>query len=165
MNEQLSKRTAEADKRVGACVRAARIKAGYSQSKLAGELGITFQQLQKYEKGKNRVAVSTLLLIAESLSLPVQNFFESVERQVSDASDWQDLLTKDNIRLIKAYANIGDTEVKRRILNLILTVTDGAADLVFLDDAATTLVPAYASDGASMPGPATSDPQHGSPPS
>ena len=144
MNEQLSKRTAEADKRVGACVRAARIKAGLSQSKLAGELGITFQQLQKYEKGKNRIAVSTLLLIAEALDLPVNSFFETVERQASDESDWQDLLTKDNIRLIRAYTQIGDIEVKRRILNLILTVTEAPADVAFLDDGATRDHSAYA---------------------
>ena len=126
MNEQLSKRTAEADKRVGACVRAARVKAGLSQSKLAVELGITFQQLQKYEKGKNRIAVSTLLLIADALSLPVQSFFDSVERQATDASDWPDLLSKDNIRLIQAFSNIGDQKVRRRIMNLILAVTEGA---------------------------------------
>ncbi len=144
MSEQLSKRTAEADKRVGACVRAARIKAGLSQSKLAGELGITFQQLQKYEKGKNRIAVSTLLLIAEALDLPVNSFFETVERQASDESDWQDLLTKDNIRLIRAYTQIGDIEVKRRILNLILTVTEASAEVAFLDDGAARDHSAYA---------------------
>ncbi len=131
MNEQLSKRTAEADKRVGACVRAARVKAGLSQSKLAAELGITFQQLQKYEKGKNRIAVSTLLLIADALSLPVQSFFDSVERQATDATDWPDLLTKDNIRLIRAFSNIGDAEVRRRIMGLILAVTDGADEASF----------------------------------
>ena len=126
MNEQLSKRTAEADKRVGACVRAARVKAGLSQSKLAAELGITFQQLQKYEKGKNRIAVSTLLLIADALSLTVQSFFDSVERQATNAADWPDLLTKENIRLIRAFSNIGDAEVRRRIMGLILAVTEGA---------------------------------------
>ena len=131
MNEQLSKRTAEADKRVGACVRAARVKAGLSQSKLAAELGITFQQLQKYEKGKNRVAVSTLLLIAEALSLPVQSFFDSIKRQTTDAADWPDLLTKDNIRLIRAFSNINDLEVRRRIMGLILAVTEGTDDMVF----------------------------------
>ena len=135
MNEQLSKRTAEADKRVGACVRAARVKAGLSQSKLAAELGITFQQLQKYEKGKNRIAVSTLLLIAEALSLPVQSFFESIELHATDATDWPDLLTKDNIRLIRAFSNIGDPEVRRRIMGLILAVTEDANDLVFPSDA------------------------------
>ena len=131
MNEQLSKRTAEADKRVGACVRAARVKAGLSQSKLAAELGITFQQLQKYEKGKNRIAVSTLLLIADALSLPVQSFFDSVERQATDASDWPDLLSKDNIRLIRAFSNIGDAEVRRRIMGLILAVTEECEGLDF----------------------------------
>ena len=131
MNEQLSKRTAEADKRVGACVRAARVKAGLSQSKLAAELGITFQQLQKYEKGKNRIAVSTLLLIADALTLPVQSFFDSVERQAADATDWSDLLTKDNIRLIRAFSNIGDPEVRRRIMALVLAVTEGADGVAF----------------------------------
>lgn len=134
MNEQLSKRTAEVDKRVGACVRAARVKAGLSQSKLAAELGITFQQLQKYEKGKNRVAVSTLLLIADALTLPVQSFFDSIAQQTSDVSDWSDLLSKDNIRLIRAYSNIGDPEVRRRIMSLILAVTEGAEDVTFLTD-------------------------------
>ena len=132
MSEQLSKRTAEADKRVGACVRAARVKAGLSQSKLAIELGITFQQLQKYEKGKNRIAVSTLLLIADALSLPVQSFFDSVERQANDGSDWPDLLSKDNIRLIRAFSNIGDAEVRRRIMSLILAVTDEAGEVDFV---------------------------------
>ena len=132
MNEQLSKRTAEVDKRVGACVRAARVKAGLSQSRLAAELGITFQQLQKYEKGKNRIAVSTLLLIADALALPVHSFFESVERQAGDSSDWPDLLTRDNIRLIRAFANIGDPEVRRRILNLILAVTESGEGLAYL---------------------------------
>ena len=131
MNEQLSKRTAEADKRVGACVRAARVKAGLSQSKLATGLGITFQQLQKYEKGKNRIAVSTLLLIAEALSLPVHSFFESVERQASDPSDWADLLSKDNIRLIRAFSAINDPEVRRRIMGLILAVTEGGDEVAF----------------------------------
>ena len=131
MNEQLSKRTAETDRRVGACVRAARVKAGLSQSKLAAELGITFQQMQKYEKGKNRIAVSTLLLIADALSLPVQTFFDSVEQQGTDAADWPDLLTKDNIRLIRAFSRIGDPEVRRRIMGLILAVTEGADGVAF----------------------------------
>ena len=136
MNEQLSKRTAEADKRVGACVRAARVKAGLSQSKLATELGITFQQLQKYEKGKNRIAVSTLMLIADALALPVQSFFDSVEQQVGDRGDWPDLLSKDNIRLIRAFSNIGDPEVRRRIMGLILAVTEGDGNVSFLGEAA-----------------------------
>ena len=147
MSEQLSKRTAEADKRVGACVRAARVKAGLSQSKLAAELGITFQQLQKYEKGKNRIAVSTLLLIAEALALPVQSFFDSVERQAGDASDWPDLLSKDNIRLIRAFSAIGDPEVRRRIMGLILAVTEGTEDAPFLAD------PSLAARGAPAPRP------------
>ena len=135
MIEQLSKRTAEADKRVGACVRAARVKAGLSQSRLAAELGITFQQLQKYEKGRNRIAVSTLLLIAEALALPIQSFFDAVEHQASDGADWADLLSKDNIRLIRAFSNISDAEVRRRIMGLILAVTEESDEVDFPVDA------------------------------
>ena len=129
MSEQLSKRTAEADRRVGACVRAARVKVGLSQSKLAAELGITFQQLQKYEKGKNRIAVSTLLLIAEALSLPIHSFFDAVEHKASDSADWADLLSKDNIRLIRAFSNISGADVRRRIMGLILAVTEDAEEI------------------------------------
>ncbi len=131
MNEQLSKRTAEADKQVGACVRAARVKAGLSQSKLAAELGITFQQLQKYEKGKNRIAVSTLLLIADALAVPVQSFFDAVEHRSSGSADWTDLLSKDNIRLIRAFSNISGADVRRRIMGLILAVTGEGDDIDF----------------------------------
>ncbi len=129
MNEHLSKRTAEADKRVGACVRAARVKAGLSQSKLAAELGITFQQLQKYEKGRNRIAVSTLLLIADAMSLPVQSFFDAVEHRAGDGEDWADLLSKDNLRLIRAFTKISSAEVRRRIMGLILAVTEDSDDV------------------------------------
>ncbi|MGI3904069.1 MAG: helix-turn-helix domain-containing protein [Janthinobacterium lividum] len=131
MNEQLSKRTAEADKRVGACVRAARVKAGWSQSKLATELGVTFQQLQKYEKGKNRIAVSTLLLIADALTVPVRSFFDAIEQRASDSADWTDLLSKDNIRLIRAFSNISGADVRRRIMGLILAVTGEADEVDF----------------------------------
>ncbi|MEW6256548.1 MAG: helix-turn-helix transcriptional regulator [Pseudomonadota bacterium] len=67
MKDRLAGRDAE----IGALVRRARVTRGLSQEKLGGEIGVTFQQIQKYERGANRIAVSTLLDIARVLDLPV----------------------------------------------------------------------------------------------
>ena len=124
MSEQLFKRTAEIDRQVGASVRAARTQAGLSQSRLASELGITFQQLQKYEKGRNRIAVGTLLLIADALSVPVHRFFQGIGIAAAGDDGASDPRTPEYARLVAAFARIGDPEVRRRILTLVLAVTE-----------------------------------------
>lgn len=70
------KLTTEADIRIGGRVRAARVAAGLSQTDLSRVLGVTFQQLQKYEKGKNRLCVSRLQVIANHLGLTVADFYD-----------------------------------------------------------------------------------------
>ena len=125
MNEQLCKRTAEVDRQVGASVRSARIEAGLSQSRLAAHLGITFQQLQKYEKGRNRIAVGTLLLIAEALSTPVYRFFEAIGATAALDRGVSESQVQENARLIDAFDRVGDPEMRRRILTLVLAVVDG----------------------------------------
>jgi transcriptional regulator with XRE-family HTH domain len=62
------------DHKIGQRLRAIRREAGWSQGRLATEIGMTFQQVQKYENGTNRVAVSTLILIAAALKRPVTDF-------------------------------------------------------------------------------------------
>lgn len=62
------------DREIGALIRARRLELGIAQQKLAAELGITFQQVQKYEKGVNRVAVSTLIRIARALEGRITDF-------------------------------------------------------------------------------------------
>src|SRR3979409_449392 len=69
------RRPTEADCQVGASIRAHRLIAGISQSSLAERLGVTFQQIQKYEKGTNRVGAGRLPLIAEIFNVPVGSFF------------------------------------------------------------------------------------------
>lgn len=75
----ISERSATAnDRRIGARVRARRLEIGMSQERLAELLGVTFQQVQKYEKGVNRIAASRLFDIAAALNLPVGAFYEGL---------------------------------------------------------------------------------------
>ena len=69
------------DKYVGSRVRMRRLMLSMSQEKLGEKLGLTFQQVQKYEKGTNRIGASRLQHIAQILKVPVSFFFEGVERQ------------------------------------------------------------------------------------
>jgi transcriptional regulator with XRE-family HTH domain len=68
------------DKHVGARLRAARLEAGKSQTEVADALGITFQQVQKYEKGVNRISAGTLYELSRLFAAPVQFFFDGLRR-------------------------------------------------------------------------------------
>jgi transcriptional regulator with XRE-family HTH domain len=92
----MTKNIRPVDRSVGRRVRMVRVSRGLSQSALASQLGVTFQQLQKYENGSNRVSASRLHDIARILGVEVASFFE-------DAADPETL------------ANIADAEVPRRI--------------------------------------------------
>ena len=108
-----------------------------SQSRLAGELGITFQQLQKYEKGRNRIAVGTLLLIADALSVSVHRFLETIGRSTPNSPE------SETGRLVAAFGRIVDPEVRRRILTLVLAVTEEPdMSLALSDTLAIEAVPA-----------------------
>ncbi len=119
------------DKHVGSRVRMRRMMIGMSQEKLGEKLGITFQQIQKYEKGTNRVGASRLQQIATSLSVPPSFFFEgapvpdgaeagggfSEPSSPAYVSDF--LATSDGLALTKAFMKIKDPKVRRRIVDLV----------------------------------------------
>jgi transcriptional regulator with XRE-family HTH domain len=119
------------DKHVGSRVRMRRMMIGMSQEKLGEKLGITFQQIQKYEKGTNRVGASRLQQIATALSVPPSFFFEGAP--VPDAADGPGgfsepsspayvsdfLATSDGLALTKAFMKIRDPKVRRRIVDLV----------------------------------------------
>ena len=112
------------DIHVGRRIRAARLAAGLSQEKLADALGVTFQQVQKYEKGTNRIGAGRLHDIALALNVPVAHFFEHVahERISSDAAIDQiteALSTTEGIRIAQALARIEDKDLRRRIADLL----------------------------------------------
>jgi transcriptional regulator with XRE-family HTH domain len=118
------------DKHVGARVRMRRMMLSMSQEKLGDALGLTFQQVQKYEKGANRIGASRLQQIAHILQVPVSFFFEgapSLPGQTTDGfaeapspayvSDF--LATSDGLALTKAFMRIKDAKLRRRIVDLV----------------------------------------------
>ncbi len=76
----MRRRASVVDKHVGGRLRAARLEAGKSQTEVAEALGITFQQVQKYEKGVNRISAGTLYELSRILDRPVQFFFDGLRR-------------------------------------------------------------------------------------
>lgn len=107
------------DKVVGQNIRAARLAQGLSQSGLAEKLGITFQQVQKYEKGTNRVGAGRLFQIASIFALPISSFFdeaaESGPVKGSRQASRSDPLA---IRLIEAFAKLPDSRSRLALLTV-----------------------------------------------
>jgi len=119
------------DKHVGSRVRMRRMMLGMSQEKLGDALGLTFQQVQKYEKGTNRIGASRLQQIAHILQVPVAFFFEGAPSVQTGGrhegfteapsptyvSDF--LATSDGLALTKAFMRISDSKLRRRIVDLV----------------------------------------------
>jgi transcriptional regulator with XRE-family HTH domain len=109
----------KADIVVGRNIRIVRQKLRMSQSALARQVGVTFQQIQKYEKGVNRVGASRLAQIAAALRVPIPSLFQGVGEN-DDFDSPHDLLTDANaIKLAEAFAEIRDSQVRRTIVTLV----------------------------------------------
>jgi transcriptional regulator with XRE-family HTH domain len=117
------------DKHVGSRVRMRRMMLGMSQEKLGDALGLTFQQVQKYEKGTNRIGASRLQQISHTLQVPVAFFFEGApnlpgrpletDTAPSPAYVSDFLATSDGLALTKAFMRIKDGKLRRRIVDLV----------------------------------------------
>jgi transcriptional regulator with XRE-family HTH domain len=120
------------DKQVGGRVRMRRMMLGRSQTQLGEALGITFQQVQKYEKGTNRISASRLQHISEILRVEVPFFFEGSLRAggehhaqagASSAQFVSDYLaTSDGLRLTKAFMQIPNARLRRSIVDLVESI-------------------------------------------
>ena len=124
------------DKHVGARVRMRRMMLGMSQEKLGDALDLTFQQVQKYEKGANRIGASRLQQISHILQVPVSFFFDGAPNVpgqnpppgMSDApspayvSDF--LATSDGLTLTKAFMRIKSAKLRRRIVDLVEQIAE-----------------------------------------
>jgi transcriptional regulator with XRE-family HTH domain len=110
------------DAEIGQRVRALRLQCGLSQTDLGTLIDVTFQQVQKYEKGANRISAGRLQRIAEVLGVPVAFFFAApAERHRSSGADTQEgefLETEGALRLARAYARIKEPDVRLRLLRL-----------------------------------------------
>ena len=111
------KKTGEADQRIGERLRAFRLLRGMSQEGLAERLGVTFQQVQKYEKGANRISIGRLIAIAKALQVSISYFLEDA----GEADDWIENLVsdKDTIRLVQDFRQIRSPIMRQAILDLI----------------------------------------------
>ncbi len=118
------------DIHVGSRVRMRRMLVGMSQEALGEQLGLTFQQVQKYEKGSNRIGASRLYQIAQTLKVPVDYFYEGLaqngERSASGFSDapvadfnLDFLSTAEGVALVAAFSSIEDANVRKRVLELV----------------------------------------------
>jgi transcriptional regulator with XRE-family HTH domain len=119
------------DKYVGSRVRMRRRTLAMSQEKLGRALGITFQQVQKYEKGMNRIGGSRLQQISHILQVPVAFFFEDApgatmiqtsDKSLSYVDDF--VSSSDGLRLIRAFRRIESSTLRRRITSLVQEIVD-----------------------------------------
>jgi len=124
------------DKYVGSRVRMRRIMLGMSQEKLGEALGLTFQQIQKYEKGTNRVGASRIQQISEILQVPVSFLFEGGPTSNSGdgfgegtsptyVSDF--LATSEGLALTRAFTRIADAKLRRSIVDLVEQIAEREA--------------------------------------
>jgi len=120
------------DRYVGARVRERRLLLGVSQQALAAKLGVTFQQLQKNERGFNRIGSSRLLDLSKALDVPVQYFFDEMPEDVSTSvtvkngrhrhsppDDTDSAMARaETIKLVRAYYAIKDRKIRKMVVNL-----------------------------------------------
>lgn len=117
------------DIHVGSRIRLRRTMLGMSQEKLGESLGITFQQIQKYEKGTNRIGASRLQNISQVLSVPVAFFFEGAPSMNAESGGFAEdaspayvsdfLASSEGLALTRAFLKIADAKVRRRIVDLV----------------------------------------------
>lgn len=120
------------DKHVGSRVRMRRMLVGMSQEKLGEALGLTFQQVQKYEKGTNRIGASRLQQITKVLGVPVEFFFEGAPAPDGPAAGFSEspasayapdfLTTSEGVQLTKAFIRIKDPKLRRRVIDLVAAI-------------------------------------------
>ena len=120
------------DVHVGHRVRLRRTLLGMSQVKLGGELDLTFQQIQKYEKGTNRIGSSRLYKLSKILDVPVSYFFDEMPESVGmdsgfgegDAAGFEteQVLKRETLELVRGYYRIIDPAVRKRVFDLVKAV-------------------------------------------
>jgi transcriptional regulator with XRE-family HTH domain len=117
------------DVHVGARIRMRRLLLGMNQETLANALGLTFQQVQKYEGGANRVSASRLSAMADILGVPISYFFGDLRPNDAELSpedrQWRDYLQRpETIEFIRLYYAIPDAKVRRQFLEMAKTVAE-----------------------------------------
>jgi transcriptional regulator with XRE-family HTH domain len=132
---RVTKRPNPIDQHVGQRVRVRRLLLGLTQEKVGTALGLTFQQVQKYEKGTNRIGASRLQEISKILDVPPSYFFEGMPEALGlNSTGFADnvprqyvreaLNTTDGLQLNRAFVRIRDAKVRRRIIELVSQIAE-----------------------------------------
>ena len=125
------RRPNSADSQVGASIRAHRLAAGMSQGDLAKRLGVSFQQVQKYEKGTNRVGAGRLPQIADMFGVPIGTLFKgtvdaSLGKEMGGVVPVKLIPDTTTVKLLTAYAEITDPSVRRNLSELVDRIAKSA---------------------------------------
>ena len=117
------------DVHVGGRIRMRRLLLGMNQETLANALGLTFQQVQKYEGGANRVSASRLSAMAEILGVPISYFFGDLRPDDAELSpedrQWREYLQRpETIEFIRLFYAIPDPKIRRQFLDMAKTVAE-----------------------------------------
>jgi transcriptional regulator with XRE-family HTH domain len=122
----------QVDVQVGQRIRVQRQAVGMSQTKLADALGVTFQQVQKYETGKNREGAGRLTKIASVLQVPVANLLgtddgpgRALERQGGARSPVKMMTIPGALKLLRAYRDLSDGKMRRSVVQLVENIAAG----------------------------------------
>lgn len=122
------------DRKIGQRVRSRRLEIGMSQERLAELLGVTFQQVQKYEKGVNRIAASRLYDIASALDMPAARFFENLSGTRPGVAESRQefvddiMATPEGMQLMSLFSAIKSLKVRRRVVELVKALSEEASD-------------------------------------
>jgi transcriptional regulator with XRE-family HTH domain len=114
-----AKRPSSIDIAVGRNVRIWRMAKGLSQAQLANRLGVTFQQIQKYEVGSNRIGTGRLVKLATILGIPIAALFDGAEGADPSRSLLSLIADKRAFRLARAFATVEDATVRLSLVNLV----------------------------------------------
>jgi len=128
------------DIHVGAKVKNRRLMLGLSQEELAKSVGVTFQQVQKYERGTNRISISRLAEIAAALKAPVESLLDGYSNYLpgkkatlrgfsegkQESLEPDPMLSKDVIELVRAYQAISSPKLKKQALEILKTLSQNA---------------------------------------
>lgn len=135
-------RSNQVDAHVGSRVRMRRTLLGLSQEKLGDALGLTFQQVQKYERGANRIGASRLYQLTRILDVPVSFFFDEMDEpeagspkgiaiglaEGADTFDRDPMAKRETLELVRSYYKITDPKVRRRVFELVKALGKAGQD-------------------------------------
>jgi transcriptional regulator with XRE-family HTH domain len=109
---------------IGKTIREARIASNLSQMKLAEKVGLSYQQIQKYEKGASELSLTRLFQIAEALELPLDTFFRRKELTVAEPPSLYGKISNEEESLLRLYRKVGSAKKKKLIISLLKVMAE-----------------------------------------